>query len=76
MTYFQTTDIMVAVGGLVKAIQTYIVVHNEIFGEYEGDLMPEPTPEVLIYDNYSHIIYIINTHTLWNFNLEYLKIEE
>lgn len=46
MTYFKTTDLSVAVNGLVDAIQKYIVVHNDIFGEYEGDLMPEPTPEV------------------------------
>ena len=46
MTFFQTEDMMTAAGGLVKSIQDYIVVHNEIFGEYEGDLMPEPTPEV------------------------------
>lgn len=48
MTFFKTQDIMTAVNGLVIAIQKYIVVHNEIFGEYEGDLMPEPTPEVRI----------------------------
>lgn len=47
MTYFKTADMMVAVSGIVKAIQKYIQIHNEIFGEYEGDLMPEPTPEVL-----------------------------
>ncbi|XP_066913754.1 uncharacterized protein [Clytia hemisphaerica] len=45
MKFFGTNDIRVAGGKLGQTIVQYIAKHNEIFGAYEGDLMPEPTPD-------------------------------
>ena len=46
MKYYNTTDYKVAITRLGKALIKYVLKHKEIFGDYEGDLMPEPTPEV------------------------------
>ncbi|XP_057317655.1 uncharacterized protein LOC130662748 [Hydractinia symbiolongicarpus] len=47
MKYFKTTNVTLAKMGLVKAIIKYMKLHETIFGNYTGDLMPEPTPCVL-----------------------------
>ena len=46
MEYFDTRNMTVALTRMAQAVKKYIFLHNEIFQEYEGDLMPEPTKEV------------------------------
>ena len=46
--FTNSQDPIVNVVFLVKNIIRYIKVHNELFGEYEGDLMPKPDAATLI----------------------------
>eukprot|EP00794_Sanderia_malayensis_P007175 gene7175-7981_t len=47
MKYFQTTNSTVAVLKLVQAMKKYIAVHKSLFGDYDFELMPRPSPETL-----------------------------
>ncbi len=44
---FNTTDPVLAFKMLVGAIQKYIAIHQRLFGNYTGELMPRPTAAVL-----------------------------
>jgi len=46
MNFFKQQDPFVAAHMLAGKIQAYIMKHRAIFGAYEGELMPEPTPKV------------------------------
>lgn len=48
MIFYKTSSPTEAVSNLNHTIFKYISKHREIFGQYEGDLMPEPTPEVKV----------------------------
>ena len=47
MKSFKTTNATLAGMKLFGAIKKYILVHKRLFGNYTGELMPRPTPQVL-----------------------------
>ena len=46
MKYFKTKNATIGRMKLLQTIMRYIKIHKQIFGEYDGELMPEPSAEV------------------------------
>ena len=57
MKYFKTKNETIILMKLVQTIMRYIKIHKQPFGEYEGELMPEPTAEVShLYNPFAFLI--------------------
>ena len=69
MKYFKTKNETIIRMKLVQAIMRYIKIHKQLFGVYEGELVPEPTAEVS--HLYNPFTFLITLQTLLCFMFDF-----